>query len=122
VTIGKLKVLFLLSALLLAGCGTTGEIKGRFIGSDGAGIPGADVVCWKRGRFMELPLRVAETKTDQEGRFSVIVSKRVHSIQARTPDTFDKMRHGTVTLWGAPSQEVIIREEPIQLPETTRGK
>lgn len=116
-----MRVFILSLALVLTGCGSTGAINGRFVGRDGLGIPNAEVVCWKRQGFMQLPLRVAETKTDQEGRFSVFVDKRVDSIQARTSDTLDKIRTGTVTLRGLSSQEVIIKEEPNQPLQPTPG-
>lgn len=117
----KMRVFILSLALFLTGCGSTDAINGRFVGRDGLGIPNAEVVCWKRQGFMQLPLRVAETKTDQEGRFSVVVDERVDSIQARTSDTLDKIRTGTVTLRGLSSQEVIIKEEPNQPLQPTPG-
>lgn len=121
-----MKSLFVILTLLLAGCGSTGPIKGRFVDSAGAGIPNADVVCWKRQGFMKLPLRVAETKTDQEGRFEVIAGDTVHSITARTPDTFEKMRHGSVSLHGRSAKEIVIKEEPISersdSPERESGR
>jgi hypothetical protein len=111
-TSGKIKTAALVATLLLfAGCGTAGQISGRFVGRDGVGIPNATVVCWQRGKVMELPARVAETKTDQNGRFEILANSTVHSTSARTSDTLDKIRHGTVTLRSS-SHEVLIKEEP----------
>ena len=63
----------------LAGCGTSGSVSGRYLDAKGQGIPNARVTFWDYPFSLRmapiLPKRVAEAKTDANGRFQVLLKE-----------------------------------------------
>ena len=84
-----MKASVILSSLTfaLAGCGTSGVISGRYVDAKGEAIANANVTFWKTSILMHfvpiLPGRVAETKTDANGRFEVLLKDSANGLSIK---------------------------------------